>query len=70
MEDLSYVFPSAKTLEFFTFFEITELSIGVCIVLAMIVAIISTQILRVSKPSSVFTGSSIGLSLSSKTGSR
>lgn len=29
-------FPSAKTLEFFTFFEITELSIGVCIVLGAI----------------------------------
>ena len=36
VQALSYVFPSAKTLEFFTFFEITELSIGVCIVLGAI----------------------------------
>ncbi|WP_141051754.1 YeeE/YedE thiosulfate transporter family protein [Aliarcobacter cryaerophilus] len=36
VQALSYVYPSAKTLEFFTFFEITELSIGVCIVLGAI----------------------------------
>src|SRR5574344_1161543 len=36
VQALSYVYPSAKTLEFFTFFEITELSIGVCIDLGAI----------------------------------
>ncbi|AXK48681.1 hypothetical protein CRU87_05885 [Aliarcobacter trophiarum LMG 25534] len=43
VQALSFVFPSAKTLEFFTFFEITELSIGVCIVLgAVLGAYLST----------------------------
>ncbi|MDX4035289.1 YeeE/YedE family protein [Aliarcobacter skirrowii] len=36
VQAISFVYPSAKTLEFFTFFEITELSIGVCLVVGAI----------------------------------
>lgn len=40
---LSFVYPSAKTLEFFTSYEISELSIGVCIVIGAILgAYVST----------------------------